>query len=144
MVYDLVHFAVPSGTRDNYSDLDDLLKKSRAVIDKSKNLYDQGSVSQALVQLQISERLLHHAMDISQRTGNNRIGDYKSNLYSLRRYIESVESGLSENTQARAEEFLREARQFSRGADIALNSGDYTEFEKMCHYRTDLPAKRCR
>lgn len=119
-----------SGSQNNNADLDDLLKKSRMFIDKSGRLYEQGLVRQALVQLQISERLLYRALDISQSNGTNRENEYKINLYSLRRYIEAVEAGFSENTPARASEFLRKARQFYQDAEKALNANQYAEFEK--------------
>lgn len=118
-----------AGSMEKNTDLDDLLKKSRLFIDKSSKLYEQGSVRQALVQLQISERLLYRALDISQSKGTNRENEYKINLYSLRRYIEAVESGFSENTPARAGEFLRKAKQFYLGAEKALDSKKYKEFE---------------
>jgi hypothetical protein len=115
-----------SSESSNNSDFSNLLQKAKSFIDKSKNHYEKGQFKQALIQLQISERLLYRAVDVSQNTMEGKEENVKSNLNSLKRYIAGIEKSLFEDNSGYSNPLLKKAKQFCKGAERDIEKGNYT------------------
>jgi len=100
-----------------------LLKNAADFLKQAGVLYRQGKYQQALVQLQIGERLLYRAIDLSQQTEQGQKARVENDLQSLSRYINSIEAGLQGNV--RAARLLRKARQFLRAARRDASQGNF-------------------
>ncbi len=100
-----------------------LLTNADAFLKQARELYQQGTFQRALVQLQIGERLLYRAIDLSQQTEKGQKARLGNNLQSLGRYLNSIEVNAQGNVNAMR--LLRKARQFLRAARRDADNGKY-------------------
>ena len=98
----------------NNPDVEQLLRKADLFLKRAKDLYEKNDLRKALVQMQIGERLLYRALDLSQQTGLGERERIRNNLMSLEQYIQSIEENVSDKPAA--VRILRKARQFYRAA----------------------------
>ncbi len=115
---------ISTSVNDN-SDARQLLNKAKIFMENARKQMERGKTKQALIQLQISERLLYRTIDLNQKSGRGRKEQLTNNLRSLNKYIRSLEPAIAENTNGR--QLLRKARQFARAAE---NNIKQNRFEK--------------
>lgn len=96
--------------------LNKLLQKVQRTLDLARKAYEQGNRRQALLQLQISERLLYRAADISQQSGRGQTERLDSNLSLLEQYIMGIEAELGNNKNRESKRLLRKAKEFLKAA----------------------------
>ncbi len=99
-----------------------LLQKAQSFLKQSYQYYEKEQYQNAIVQLQIGERLLYRALDLSQQTGAGQKERMKNNINSLQQYIQSIEQSLED--QPAANRIIRKAWQFYRSAQRDYNNGN--------------------
>ncbi len=102
-----------------------LVSKAQIFLRKSKDLYEKGELQQAFLQLQMCERLLYRAIDLSQNTATGRKESIHANLNSLRLYIDGIESNLAGVNNNRAVNLLNKAITYYRGAKNDFQQNDF-------------------
>ncbi len=102
-----------------------ILRKVRSFMDKARELYEKEDTRQAFMYLQICERMLHRAVDLSQSTTAGRKEQIRANLESLQRYVNGIEQTLGQAENKNAERLLKKANQYLRGAMRDFEKGDY-------------------
>lgn len=110
--------------QDN-SEAKTLLSKARTFLRKSKDFYEKGELQQAFLQLQMGERLLYRAIDLSQNTVSGRKESINANLNSLRLYIDGIEASLVGIDNNRAVNLLNKAKTYYRGAEKDFQQNNF-------------------
>ena len=121
-----------------------LLNKANDFMRKAREFYEKDDTRQAFMYLQISERMLHRALDLSQNTAAGRKAKLQDNLNSLRRYLDGIEQALSENENKNAERLLEKANQYLNSARRDFEKGDYQAAQKKTVLIQRMAAKALR
>ncbi len=121
-----------------------LLQKAGKFMKKAREFYERDDTKQAFMYLQISERMLHRALDLSQNTVAGRKVNLRENLSSLRRYLDGIEQTLSENENRNAERLLKKANQYLNGAERDFEKGDFQAAQKKTMLIQRMAAKALR
>lgn len=121
-----------------------LLKKTGDFMKKARESYEKDDTRQAFMYLQISERMLHRALDLSQNTAAGRKAKLQENLNSLRRYLDGIEQALSENGNKNAGRLLEKANQYLNSARRDFEKGDYQAAQKKTVLIQRMAAKALR
>ena len=121
-----------------------LLQKARDFMKKARGFYEENDTKQAFMYLQISERMLHRALDLSQDTALGRKVNLRENLNSLRRYLDGIEHALLDNGNKNAERLLEKANQYLNSAQRDFEKGDYQAAQKKTMLIQRMAAKALR
>jgi len=106
------------------SEITRLIKKVSSYFQASQKYFNQGDMKQALIRLQIGERLLYRALDLQQASGEGRKEQLRSNLFSLKDYINGIEKDIPGTS---ALPLLRKAKQFMRAARRDYEKSHYPD-----------------
>lgn len=113
--------------RKDNDDLNELIEKAGAFIQKSRDFYNLNQLQRAFAQLQIAERLLFRAIDLSQMNREGEKESIQNNLFSLQRYLVGIELSLQEETDSNAKGLLQKANQLYRDAQDDLENNRLNE-----------------
>lgn len=118
-------FADISAQQSGNSEVKELLKKIKSFLQSSENFQENGDSRQALLYLQMSERLLFRAIDLMQDTARSDEENIAGNLNSLERYLDDIERSMYNESAAESVNLLGKARQFYRAAQRDAANRDY-------------------
>jgi len=108
--------------RKENDDLNELIEKAAAFIQKSRDFYNLNQLQRAFAQLQIAERLLFRAIDLSQASREGEKESIQNNLFSLQRYLIGIELSLQDDADSNAKGLLQKANQLYRDAQNDLEN----------------------
>ncbi len=124
--------------------LNTLLQKAQNALRLAQKANEQGRRRQALLQLQICERLLYRAADLSQQKGQGRTEQINSNLMSLERYILGIEADIQNKNNRQSLRLLRKAKDFLRAARHDYENNAYKQAESKIALAQRMAAKALR
>lgn len=104
-----------------------LIENAAGALQEARKAYQQGNITKAMVQLQISERLLFRAADLSEQSGDGLQRNVENNLRSLERYISGIENAIHADATPSQRQLLRKARNFMRAAERDLSRSQITK-----------------
>jgi len=130
-----------SAAPDKVPGLKTLLQKAASGLQQAQKNFEKGRLKEAYIQLQISERLLYRAADLSQDSGKGRREQIENNLLSLDHYIGSIAESTGENTTIRDKQLLRKARKFLRAARRDFEQKDYAKSELKINLAQRMASK---
>jgi len=106
------------------NELEKLLQKVRSFFKKARASFNNGNLVQAFSYLQISERLLYRAIDMNESTESGQKENLRSNLISLKLYINEIEKNIGDGNNNIEKKLLRKSNQFYLAAERDFESGD--------------------
>ncbi len=121
-----------------------LLQKAQNALELARQTYAQGNRRQALLQLQICERLLYRAADLNQQSGQGRVERLESNLASLKQFISGIEADLQAGSSRQSLRLLHKAEEFLKAARRDLENGAYKKAESKIALAQRMAAKALR
>ncbi len=111
-------------TNSENRDVNELLQKADAYVDRSKSLYESNDEQQAFYHLQIAEKLLFRAVDLSESNFDSKPERFENNLNSLRQYLYSIELSLNNIKDANAKKFYNRAITLLEESERDYQKGD--------------------
>ena len=111
-------------TNSDNRDVNELLQKADAYINRSKNLNEESNERQAFHQLQIAEKLLFRAIDLAENDLDNKPERFENNLNSLRQYLYSIELNLTHSDDINAKKFYNKAITLMQESEKDYENGD--------------------
>ena len=111
-------------TNSDNRDVNELLRKANAYINRSRDLYESDDERQAFYQLQIAEKLLFRAIDVSDSNYDNKPERFENNLNSLRQYLYSIELSLNNIKDANAKKLYNRAVALVEESERDYEKGD--------------------
>ena len=124
--------------------LNKLLQKAQNALNRARQAYELGNRRQALLQLQICERLLYRAADLNQQSGQGRVERLASNLSSLEQYISGIEADLQAGSSGQSLRLLHKAEAFLKAARRDFENGAYKKAESKIALAQRMAAKALR
>ena len=111
--------------RNNQNDrnIDELLRKVEVCVGKSKNLYENNNERQAFSQLQIAEKLLFRAVDLTESEPVDRTQKLEGNINSLRQFLNSIEVNINNLEDDNDKKFYNRAVALLNECEIDYNNG---------------------
>ena len=125
----------------NNSNTAAIMVKVDRLIAQARADHEKGAYRKAFVNLQIAEKLLYRIIDL--RTSGNNLSekDLRSDIFSLRRYIDSIEKKVKLNGNNTQQSLLNKARQYTRGAERDMTNGAYAAAKKKISMGQRLATK---
>ncbi len=121
-----------------------LLQKAATALKAARTNYDKGRMKEALLQIQIAERLLYRAADLNQQSGKGQRERIETNLISLEQYIDGIRQTTGTEGSAANRQLLRKARQFLRAARRDFNNNRYQKAELKINLAQRMATKALR
>ncbi len=124
--------------------LNKLLQKAQNALNLARQAYELGNRRQALLHLQICERLLYRVADLNQQSGQGRVERLGSNLSSLEHYLSGIETDLQAGSSRQSLRLLRKAEEFLKAARRDFENGAYKKAESKIALAQRMAAKALR
>ncbi len=139
----ILHNTLLSANTNN-ANIARLLEDADSYLKLAKKFYEKGDLAQAMLRLQIGERLLYRAVDLQQSSGEGQKDQLRSDLFSLKNYLNGVERTLRDAPGNSAGRLLRKARQFARSAQRDFDNGNYREAQRKISLAQRMATKAFR
>ncbi len=133
-----------SAESEDIPGLKTLLQKAAASLKAARTNYDKGRMQEALLQIQIAERLLYRAADLNQQSGKGQRERIENNLISLKQYIDGIRQTTDSKSSAANRQLLRKARQFLRGAHRDFENNRFQKAELKINLAQRMATKALR
>ena len=133
-----------SSETENNPGLRALLQKAAAALKAARSNYDKGRMQEALLQIQIAERLLYRAADLKQQSGKGQRERLENNMISLQQYIEGIGQTTGLTNSAANRQLLRKARRFLRAARRDLENNRFQKAELKMNLAQRMATKALR
>ena len=111
-------------TNSNNRGVNELLQKADAYVKRAINYYENKDERKAFYQLQIAEKLLFRAIDMSENDLDNRPERFENNLNSLRQFLNSTELSLDNIDDADARKFYNQSMTLLTECEKDFENGD--------------------
>lgn len=108
--------------RDNRQ-INELLQKTDSYLRKSKNHYSNNDNRQAFYQLQVAEKLLFRAIDLSDKSLENKSQRFSNNLNSLQQFLNGIELSINYTDNIKARNFYNKAHRLLAEAEKDYENG---------------------
>lgn len=129
---------------NNNPNITRLIENADSYLKLSKKYFEQGDVQQAILRLQIGERLLYRALDLQQSSKDGKKEQLRSNLFSLKNYLDGVERTLRDASNVSGTRILQKARQFSKAAHRDYEMGNYNDAQRKISLAQRMATKAFR
>ncbi len=103
--------------------------------------HEKGAYRKAFVNLQIAEKLLYRIIDLRTSGNNLSENDLRSDIFSLRRYIDSIEKKVKLDRNNTQQSLINKARQYARAAERDVTNGAYITAKKKISMGQKLATK---
>ncbi len=133
-----------SAETEDIPGLKTLLQKAAAALKAARKNYDKGRMQEALLQIQIAERLLYRAADLNQQSGKGQRERIENNLISLKQYIDGIRQTTDTKNSAANRQLLRKARQFLRAARRDFENNRFQKAELKINLAQRMATKALR
>ncbi len=110
-------------TANAISKVDKLIRQARVA-------HEKGAYRQAFINLQIAEKLLYRIIDLKNTGMNLSEKEIKTELFSLKRYIDSIDEKTRLSGNRSQISLLNKSRQFLLGAERDVSLGEFRRAKK--------------
>ncbi len=118
-----------------------IMAKAVRLIARAKADHEKGAYRQAFANLQIAEKLLYRVIDLNADVNNLSEKKLRNNLFSLKRFIDSIEKKMNIHGDNRQLSLLSKARQYARSAEMDINNRAYADADKKISMGQKLAGK---
>ena len=130
-----------SGEAYKSSNTSAIMVKVDRLIAQAKAEHEKGAYYRAFANLQIAEKLLYRIIDLKTSGSNLSEQTLRNDIFSLRRYIDSIEKKVNINGNNTQRSLLNKARQYARGAERDVSNGAYAAAKKKVSMGQKLATK---